>query len=888
MAKPTPMMQQYLSIKEKYPDAILFYRMGDFYEMFYEDAEVASGILEITLTARNKKNGAEAQVPMCGVPVRAVQGYIARLIEKGRKVAICEQVEDPATAKGLVDREVVRVITPGMIIEESFLDEKSNNYVLAVSRNGSRFGLAWLDISTGEFKTAEEEGTRTILEEIRRVGPAEVVLPESFRNRNDADVAVITDATSDMTPSFLADPHFEFQSAYDGLVSQFKTLSLEGFGCEEMRAGIQAAGALLHYVRETQKAAVDHFLRLTPYTFSQYLMVDDVSARNLELFRNLRTNTPKGTLLSVLDNTVTAMGGRRLKEWLRYPLLAPDRMAARLGAVAQAKADPSTRNRLRDALKGVHDLERLGTKIVMGQCNGRDLVALKRSLQQLPEIAESLKGFTAAPFAWTMDLAPLADLAETIEAAIRDDAPLTVSEGGMIREGYSPELDELIRISTDGKGWLTELEGREKAATGIQTVKIRYNKVFGYYIEIPKSRSGEAPAHYIRKQTLTNAERFITEELKTFETKVLRAEEERSTLEYRLFDEVRKRAVAENPHIQEAADAIARLDGLLSLAETADQNGYIQPSINTEGRLHLEAARHPVIEKMITGERFVPNTIRMDNEDHQILIITGPNMAGKSTVLRQAALLTLMAQMGGFVPAERADIPVTDRIFTRVGALDNLSQGQSTFMVEMQETANILNNATPDSLIILDEIGRGTSTYDGLSIAWAVAEYLHDLHDRGVKTLFATHYHELTAMADTRPRVQNYTIAVKEWNEEIIFLRNLVPGGTNRSYGIQVARLAGIPDRVIQSAQAVLHRIETSNGATAASAAATGGLRRPRAARARAGDGEDARPVQLDLFGGAARFLIDELQGLDLARMTPLEAMNTLHALQEKTKTLNG
>ncbi len=881
------MMHQYLSIKEKYPDAILFYRMGDFYEMFYEDAETAAGILDITLTSRNKKNSADAQVPMCGVPVRAVQGYIARLIESGRKVAICEQVEDPATAKGLVEREVVRVVTPGMIVEASFLDEKSNNYVLAVARNEERFGLAWLDISTGEFKTAEEEKPEALLEEIRRVGPSEVVLPESFQNGSDPDAAVISGAAARMTSSFLPDHHFEFKSAYDLLTGQFNTLSLEGFGCEGMRAGIRAAGGLLHYVRETQKATVDHFRRITPRTLGHYLMVDEVSARNLELFRNLRTNATKGSLLSVLDATVTAMGARRLKEWLRYPLMDAARIKARLDAVEEARNDPSTRGRLRDHLKRVSDLERLSAKIVMGQCNARDLTALKRSLQQLPDIAETLSGFSAALFSWGADLLSLTDLGRSIEEAIREDAPLSVSEGGMIREGCNAELDELIRISTDGKGWLTELEVREKAATGIPSVKIRYNRVFGYYIEIPKSRAGEAPDHYIRKQTLTNAERFITEELKSFESKVLRAEEERFSLEYRIFDEIRKQAAAENPRIQEAAAFISRLDCLLCLAETADQNDYVRPEINTEGRLHLEEARHPVIEKMITGERFVPNTIRMDNADHQVLIITGPNMAGKSTVLRQAALLTLMAQMGAFVPARRADIPITDRIFTRVGALDNLAQGQSTFMVEMQETANILNNATPMSLIILDEIGRGTSTYDGLSIAWAVAEHLHDLNGKGVKTLFATHYHELTALTDLKPRVQNFTIAVKEWKEEIIFLRKLVPGGTSRSYGIQVARLAGIPDPVIRSAQEVLSRIEATNGGVMP-ANRNGALKTCGDKSGRRGGRIDSRPVQLGLFGGPSQALVDELLNLDLSRMTPLDAMNALHALQEKTKPLKG
>ncbi len=877
----TPMMQQYLSIKERYPDAILFYRMGDFYEMFFEDAEVAAKILEITLTSRSRKSDGETPIPMCGVPVRAAQGYIARMISAGKKVAICEQTQDAASAKGLVEREVVRVITPGMIIEDAFLDERSNNYILAAAKSGGIGGIAWLDISTGDFRVTESKAFTALAQEVLRIGPSEVLLPGAFEASNNgpensSDLLPLIRALKSCPGNVLEDRFFEYRPCYERLIEQFATLSLEGFGCEEMSAGICAAGALLGYVRETQKDAAAPFTRIRPYTLNEYLLIDDISARNLELTENLRggavRGSAKGTLLSVLDKTVTAMGSRMLKSWLRYPLSRVRGIRERLEAVAQAKENPALRRDLRARLDSVYDLERIGTKVVMGRCCGRDLVALKRSLYALPGIAEALTGLGAPLYRWGEDISTLEELADHLDGAVREDAPLTVNEGGIIKAGYSEELDELIRISSDGKGYIARMESREREQTRINTLKIRYNKVFGYFIEISKGRSDEAPDHYIRKQTLANAERFITDELKNFETKVLRAEEERASLEFRLFDDIRKAAAQCNPVIQAAAGFLASLDCLLTLAEAADLNGYVRPTINTDGEFLLEDGRHPVIEKMTAGERFVPNSLRMDDQDHQILIITGPNMAGKSTVLRQTALVVLMAHMGSFVPAKSASVPLTDRIFTRVGALDNLSEGQSTFMVEMQETANILNNATPKSLVILDEIGRGTSTFDGLSIAWAVAEYLHDLKNRGVKTLFATHYHELTALEGILSRVKNYNIAVKEWRDEIIFLRRLVPGGTNRSYGIQVARLAGIPDRVIQTAKSVLEKIEAGNNGNPH----TGD-------RIAEGPPEEA-PVQLDLFDAPARRIIEDLQGLDISRMTPLDALNRLHELQRRTK----
>jgi DNA mismatch repair protein MutS len=860
------MIQQYLAIKNDYPDAILFYRMGDFYEMFFEDAETASRVLEITLTSRNKNE--ESPVPMCGVPHRAASSYIARLIERGYKVAVCDQMEDAAAAKGLVKREVVRVITPGMIIDEELLDARSHNFILAVARSAGLWGLAYLDISTGAFRVTESGRAEAVIDEARRVAPREILLPEA--GRGDPDRAWVGRTFPEVALSYLEDKAFDPRRGYERLTGQFHTLTLEGFGCEGLTAGLGAAGALMHYVAETQKQKTDHITRLEPYEVEHFLVVDEISRRNLELTRNIRTGSRRGTLLSLLDHTRTAMGARRLQDWLRHPLREPAAIERRQEAVAEAREKAAARRELRERLKSVHDLERLGSKTVMGQANARDLTALKRSLAALPAIWAELGRFSAPLLVPREPLAELERLAALIEAAIREDAPPVLNEGGLIQPGYNPELDELVRISSDAKGYLAQLEVGEKERTGITALKVSYNRVFGYYIEVPKSRTGSVPAHYVRKQTLVNAERYITDELKRFETQVLGAEDERAALELRLFQEVREEAARHHSAIQSAARFLARLDCLVSLAEAADQNAYCRPRILEEGRLVIEDGRHPVVEKMITGERFVPNTIEMDTSANQVLIITGPNMAGKSTVLRQTALLVIMAQMGGFVPARKAEVGVVDRIFTRVGALDNLSQGQSTFMVEMQETANILNNATEHSLVILDEIGRGTSTYDGLSIAWAVAEYLHDLKGKGVKTLFATHYHELTELAERKPRVKNFNIAVREWNEEIIFLRKLVPGGTNRSYGIQVARLAGIPAGVIEKARKILYSIENGEhefaGPALASAAAA------------------PSPVQLDLFRGAESQILQRLRALDLTKMTPLDAMNLLSLLQEMAR----
>ena len=868
--KSTPMIKQYLSIKDEYPDAMLLYRMGDFYELFFEDAVLASRALEITLTSRNKNDA--QPIPMCGVPYRAVQGYIARLLDKGYKVAICDQVEDPAKAKGIVKREVVRVITPGMITEENLLDARTHNFILALNWRSERVGLAYLDISTGIFRLTETADPQRALEESRRIDPREILLAESGAPASFQEA--VARSFAERTVSFQDSRHFDTARGREKLLRLFNTLSLAGFGCENLDIGVGAAGALVHYLQETQKQTVDHFAGIETYSIEGYLWIDEGSCRNLELLANLQSGARRGSLLNILDQTVTAMGARQLREWLRYPLMDKAAITARHDAVDEACRYGSLRGDLREALQDVHDLERLASKIAMGRANARDLLAVKKSLQTLPQIVRQLAELTAPLFSLAVPLDDLTALAQLIEGAIREDAPPTLNEGGLIKPEFNTELDDLIQISRDGKGWLARLESQERDVTGISTLKVRFNKVFGYYIEVPKTKSEAVPDHYIRKQTLVNAERFITDELKTFESKVLNAEERRAALEFTLFDQIRSEAARHHHDLQAVARHLAGIDCIFNLAEVAVQQRYTRPTLNDEGTLRVEEGRHPVIEKMITGERFVPNDIHLDNDGQQILIITGPNMAGKSTVLRQVALSVIMSQMGGFVPAAKASLGIVDKIFTRVGALDNLSLGQSTFMVEMQETANILRNATADSLVVLDEIGRGTSTYDGLSIAWAVAEWLHDLKGRGVKTLFATHYHELTELTRTRERAKNYHIAVKEWNDDIIFLRKLVEGGTNRSYGIQVARLAGIPQGVVQRAKSLLVDIESE---------ALG----PSPRDGKTGSGtHDGGQVQLGLFPKPTDELLDYLRHIDIAQTTPLEALQILSEIQARIKAM--
>ncbi|NOY70322.1 MAG: DNA mismatch repair protein MutS [Deltaproteobacteria bacterium] len=865
--KITPMIRQYLEIKKEYADYILFYRMGDFFEMFFEDAKTASRALEITLTSRNKNE--QAPVPMCGVPVKAADTYLARLVEKGYRVAICDQTEDPSAAKGLVRREVVRVVTPGMVVNESLLDRRANNFVLSVFVQRNRYGLSCLDLSTGTFRLCETHDSGSLTEEVMRIAPAEVVLPESAAQ--DEAYSPFVNAFSTKAATYFSDDAYAPDMARQRLIGQFKTRSLEGFGCEGLVAGIGAAGALLAYVSETQKQAAPHIHGIETYSLDQYLLVDSVSCRNLELLKNLSTGSRQGSLINVMDMSVTAMGSRLIRQWMRYPLTDEGQIGMRLDAVEAGTINSGERKAVRETLKRVSDLERLCARISMGQANARDLVAVKDSILALPDIMDILLPLNVALLsADPSEFLSLYELADIIGSAIADDPPLSVHEGGMIRAGHHPPLDELIAIARDGKKYLAGLETSEREKTGINTLKIRYNKVFGYFIETSKAAAANVPAHYVRKQTLVNAERYITDELKIFETKVINAREKRVAMEYDLFSDIRLAVLEKIADLQAAAAFVARADALFALAEVAAVNDYHRPRINTGGIIEIEDGRHPVIERLIPAGRFVPNTIRMDNEENQVLIVTGPNMAGKSTVLRQVALTALMAQMGSFVSAHRANMTIVDRIFTRVGALDNLSQGQSTFMVEMEETANILNNAGPDSLVIMDEIGRGTSTFDGLSIAWAVAQYLHDLAGKGVKSLFATHYHELMDLSKIKSRVKNFSIAVREWNEEIIFLHRLVEGGTNKSYGIQVARLAGIPDQVIRTARSVLANIEKE-----------GHVLKKR------GCGKKERPlgnvfVQLPLFRPPEEIIMEKLMKLDVSTITPIDALNFLNLLKRE------
>ena len=801
--KQTPMMAQYLAIKETCQDAILFYRMGDFYEMFLEDAVKAAGILEIALTSRNKND--PEPVPMCGVPYKAADLYIAKLIEKGCKVAVCEQVEDPAQAKGLVKREIIRVITPGMILNDSLLDRETNNFLVAISKTPEHAGLACIDISTGSFTTCQVKRTSgtipyALLDEALKLSPKEVLLPESFKS--DPAMAAIRKTFSHVEITYLDNYTFRPDNARQLLTEQFATRSLEGFGMERMQACICAAGAAISYVRDTQLSDTSHIYKVIPYNLNDFMVIDDRSCKNLELLTNIQTQSPKGSLIQILDKTVTAMGGRLIKQWVRYPLVDKDLIQQRLHAIEELIDAPATHQTLGDLLKSVYDLERLGSRISMGQGNARDMLSLKNSLSVLPVLFKEVEIFESPILngAGTDEkqalVEGLEELAQLIGKAIREDAVHVLNEGNLINDGYSPELDELLSITRDGKSWIAKTEKKEKESTGLSSLKIKYNKVFGYFIEVSKAQSAQVPDHYIRKQTLVNAERFITQEMKAVEDTIFNAQERRNTLEYEIFCTVREKVAQRTKDILTMAQFIAAVDVVQGLARAAVENAYVKPEINDDRHIDIQDGRHPVVEKLIQGERYVPNSIFLDDTQCQQILITGPNMAGKSTVLRQVALTVLMAQMGSFVPAVSASICITDRIFTRVGALDNLSSGQSTFMVEMEETANIVNNATEKSLVILDEIGRGTSTYDGMSIAWAVAEYLHDLNGKGVKTLFATHYHELLELEEIKPRIKNYNIAVKEFNDNIVFLRSLVKGGTNRSYGIQEIGRASCRERV--------------------------------------------------------------------------------------------
>ena len=858
----TPAMRQYLEVKERYPDCIIFFRMGDFYEMFFEDAVTASRVLEITLTSRNKNR--EDAIPLCGFPYHAASSYIAKLIEKGFKVAVCEQVEDPKLAKGVVKREVTRVVTPGLVLDTENLDAKENNYLAALTVRGGRFALAFVDISTGEFRVAEAEEREFFRAETAGLPIREILVAEDLRD-DDLIRSVVGEGEHCRINRLPAD-RFDPAAAVALLRDHFPEEKLSGIALESHPAATAAAGAVLAYMTETQKDRLDHINELTWYESGAHLLLDEVAKRNLELFSTITEGKKSGSLFHVLDETVTSLGGRRLRWWLNHPLFDPIRIRERLAAVSEIREGNLLRESLRGILKDVYDLERLGSRIAVGLANGRDLAALRTSLLVLPRLRDAIAGGEAPLLRAIRDgIDEMPDLRVLIEGAIVDEPPLTIREGGIIREGYDPELDQLIAIMRDGRKWIAALEEKERQRTGIHSLKVGFNSVFGYYIEVTKANARLIPAEYIRKQTLVNAERYINEELKGYEETVLHAEERRQAREYDLFVEIRGRIAGEIRRIQRTAARIADLDAVASLAEVAERYNYCCPVVDGEDVIEITDGRHPVVERQVGGTGFVPNDVLLDLEKNRFLIITGPNMAGKSTCIRQVALIVLMAQMGSFVPAARARIGVVDRIFTRIGAADNLARGQSTFMVEMNEVAEILRHATKRSLIILDEVGRGTSTFDGLSIAWATAEYIHDAPSLGARTLFATHYHELTELAVTKEGVRNFNIAVREWGEKIIFLRKIMEGGTNRSYGIQVARLAGVPAEVIVRAKEILRNLEKGELDEA-------GM--PKIARGRKTDRKNAN--QLSLFAGEGDSVLDEIRGLDPMNLTPLDALHHL------------
>lgn len=862
--KLTPMLRQYQSIKQQHPEVILLFRLGDFYEMFGDDAVTAAPILDVVLTGRDA--GALGRIPMCGVPHHSVDKYIAKLIAAGHRVAVCDQVEDPRFARGLVRRQVTRVVTPGTVLEDSMLDAKANNYLAAVAGDVGGYGLAIVDISTGEFLVTQltgETAEADLMEELQRLAPAEVLVPADAEGLAGA---IRKSLQLNVTPREKA--AFAEATARERLMKHFGVASLRGFGCEELPLAIEAADAALEYLRETHIASLGHLKSLGTYSAQQYMALDAATRRNLELNLSLGEGTKTKSLLGVLDATLTPMGARLLRRWLEQPLLHVAEIRARQEVVAELHDHLLMREELRAALRKVGDLERLIARIATGTANARDLLSLRASLEQVPVAQEALASAEAEPVRILRDgLRPLPEVTDLIARAIREDAPLTLREGGLIQEGFDEELDQLRRSSAEGKAWIAGLEASERERTGIKSLKVGYNAVFGYYIEVSKPNLQFVPDNYIRKQTMANAERFITPELKEYEAAVLGAEEKVVQLEYRLFQQVREKVASRAESVLACARILAQLDVLAGLAQVASERYYVRPEVDDGDQIQITNGRHPVVEKYQAEERFVPNDVFLNTSDHRLLIITGPNMSGKSTFLRQVALITLMAQIGSYVPADSARIGIVDRIFTRVGAQDDLASGQSTFMVEMNETANILNNATERSLLILDEIGRGTSTYDGLAIAWAVAEYINAI---GCKTLFATHYHHLNELEKSLEGVRNYRIAVKEEGDRIVWLRKIMPGGTDRSYGIEVARLAGLPTPVIARAREVLTALE-QNGASAT------GIPSDRAVIP-----THAESLQLKLFDIAEHPVVEELRQLDITTMTPVEALTTLYNLQKR------
>lgn len=872
--KLSPMMAEYVKTKQQYKDCILFYRLGDFYEMFFEDALTVTKELEITLTG--KDCGLEERAPMCGVPFHAAETYINRLIEKGYKVAICEQVEDPKKAKGLVKREVIRVVTPGTTLDAASLDESKNNYLMSIVSMEDHFGCAIADISTGDCFLTEVDKPQKLLDEINKFVPAEIICNDAF---------FMSGVDTDDLKNRLGICVFPLDAWYfdDSLCKRtlkehFHVNTLEGLGIQDYDIGVIASGALFLYLQETQKSALSHMAGIRPYAAEKYMLIDSSSRRNLELVETLREKNKRGSLLWVLDKTKTAMGARTLRSYVEQPLIDAQEINRRLEALEELNKSPMLRDEIREYLNPIYDLERLISRISYQSANPRDLIAFASSLEMLPHIRQILKDFKT-PLLTELyeDMDPLEDIASLIKSAIVDEPPLAQKDGGIIREGYHEDVDKFRRSRTDGKKWLTELEVREKERTGIKSLKIKYNRVFGYSLEVTNSFKELVPENYIRKQTLTNAERYITQELKDLEDLILGAEDKLYALEYELFCEVRDKVGAEVVRIQKTAKAVAALDVFASLALVAQRNNYVRPKINESGVLDIKNGRHPVVEQMIEHDMFIANDTYLDNQKKRVSIITGPNMAGKSTYMRQTALIVLMAQIGSFVPADKANIGIVDRIFTRVGASDDLASGQSTFMIEMTEVANILRNATSRSLLILDEIGRGTSTFDGLAIAWAVIEHISNTKLCGAKTLFATHYHELTELEGKIPGVNNYCIAVKEKGDDIVFLRKIVQGGADKSYGIQVAKLAGVPDSVIQRAKELVEELSDADITAAVKDLTSAKKKKP------VYDQMDM--AQMSLFDTVKdNDIIDEIKGLDMGNMTPIEAMNTLYNLQNKIK----
>lgn len=875
----SPMMQHYIKTKEEYKDCILFYRLGDFYEMFFEDAETVSRELELTLTG--KDCGLAERAPMCGVPFHAADNYINRLVEKGYKVAICEQVEDPKKAKGIVKREVIRVVTPGTNLYTQALDETKNNYIMSVAYISNRFGIAFADVTTGAFMVTEVEKLRNLLDEIYKFSPAEMICNEAFC-MSGVDLEELRNRLH-ISVSALDNWYFDDELCDRTLKEHFHVVTLEGLGLKDYDCAVIAAGALLTYLLETQKTSLEHMREITPYITDKYMLIDSSTRRNLELTETMREKEKRGSLLWVLDKTKTAMGARKLRSFIEQPLIEEEAINQRLDAVEEINRQEMDREEIREYLGPVYDLERLISRVSYQSANPRDLIAFKTSIGMIPHIRRLLAQFQSEELQKIYeDMDELQDLYQVLDKAIVEDPPLAMKEGGIIKDGYDHKIDDFRQAKTKGKTWLAELEAEEKEKTGIKNLRIKFNKVFGYYLEVTNSFKDMVPDYYMRKQTLTNAERYITPRLKELEDMILGAEDKLYALEYDRFAEIRNMIAGEVARIQKTARAIAKLDAYLSMALVASRNQYVRPKINTKGIIDIKDGRHPVVEKVITNDMFIPNDTYLDNGKNRVSVITGPNMAGKSTYMRQTALIVLMAQIGSFVPASKANIGIVDRIFTRVGASDDLASGQSTFMVEMTEVANILRNATAKSLLILDEIGRGTSTFDGLSIAWAVIEHISNPKLLGAKTLFATHYHELTELEGKLPGVNNYCIAVKERGDDIVFLRKIVKGGADKSYGIQVAKLAGVPDSVINRAKELVEELVSADiTATVKDIASEG--KKTKAKQPVHYDEVDME--QISLFDTVKDDdVLEELKSIKIDELRPVDALNVLYRLQNKLK----